>query len=83
MEKSTILPHLQGQEEELTPRIISLAEKTYGGHFSKKLEDYPLGISMMYVRPFKSVPAKTCDNVKQLASYQKTNDMMLTISRGV
>jgi hypothetical protein len=67
-------------EEESANRIISLAEKTYGGRFSNKLEDYPLGISMMFVRPFNTVPAKTCGNVKQLASYQRTNDMMLTSS---
>lgn len=65
-------------EEEFAPRLISLAEKVYGGRFSNKLEDYPLGVSMMFVRPFNNVPAKTSGNVKQLASYQKTNELMLT-----
>lgn len=67
-------------DEETAPRLISLAEKTYGGRFSSHLEDYPLGISMMFVRPFNDVPAKACGTVKQLAAYQKTNDMMLTSS---
>jgi hypothetical protein len=67
-------------EEETAPRLISLAEKTYGGRFSNKLEDYPLGISMMFVRPFHDVPAKACGTVKQLAAYQKTNELMLTSS---
>jgi hypothetical protein len=65
-------------EEEFAPRLLSLAEKTYGGRFSNKIEDYPLGISMMFVRPFNEVPAKVCGNVKQLAAYQKTNELMLT-----
>ena len=65
-------------EEELAPRLIALAEKTYGGQFSNKLEDYPLGISMMFARPFTSVPSKVCGNLKKLAAYQKTNEMMLT-----
>jgi hypothetical protein len=67
-------------EEEFAPRLISLAEKTYGGRFSNKLEDYPLGISMMFVRPYHEVPAKACGNVKQFAAYQKTNELMLTSS---
>jgi hypothetical protein len=65
-------------EEEFAPRLTSLAEKTYGGRFSNTIEDYPLGISMMFVRPFNAVPAKVCGNVKKLAAYQKTNEMMLT-----
>ena len=32
--------HIETEEEE-APRLISLAEKTYGGRFSDKLEDYP------------------------------------------
>jgi hypothetical protein len=67
-------------EEEYAPRLISLAEKTYGGRFSNKIEDYPLGTSMMFVRPFNDVPAKACGNVKQFAAYQKTNELMLTSS---
>ena len=67
-------------EEELGPWLISLAEKTYGGRFSNKIEDYPLGISMMFVHPFNDVPAKACGMVKQFATYQKMNEMMLTSS---
>ena len=33
---------------------------------------------MMFVRPFNAVPAKACGNVKKLAAYQKTNELMLT-----
>lgn len=74
---STRAIHIETEEED-APRVISLAERTYGGRFSNKLEDYPLGISMMFVRPFNGVPAKACGNVKKLAAYQKTNEMMLT-----
>jgi hypothetical protein len=65
-------------EEEFAPRLTTLAKKTYGGRFSNTIEDYPLGVSLMFVRPFNSVPAKVSGNVKKLAAYQKTNDMMLT-----
>jgi hypothetical protein len=67
-------------EEESAARLVALAEKVYGRQFSSRLEDYPLGISMMFVRPFNAVPTKTCGNVKQLAAYQKSNEIMLTSS---
>ena len=64
-------------EEESAQHITSLAEKVYGTP-STKLEDYPLGISMMFVKHYNLVQGAARENISNLALYQKTNEAMLT-----
>jgi hypothetical protein len=45
---------------------------------STKLEDYPVGISMMFVKHYNLVQGATRDNLSNLALYQRTNEAMLT-----
>jgi hypothetical protein len=68
--------HIEVEEED-AKRLSYLAEKAYGVP-STKLEDYPLGISMMFVKHFNLVQGAERDNMAKLAMYQKTNDAMLT-----
>jgi hypothetical protein len=56
-----------------------LAEKTYG-KASNQMEDYPLGINMMFVQPFNEVQGSAKAFVARLAMYQKTNETMLARS---
>jgi hypothetical protein len=64
-------------EEASAKRLITLAERVYGVP-STKIEDYPLGISMMFVKHYNLVQGTARDNIATLAMYQKTNEAMLT-----
>ena len=64
-------------EEESAKRVSFLAEKAYGVP-STKMEDYPIGISMMFVKHYNLVKGADRDNIATLAMYQKTNEAMLT-----
>jgi hypothetical protein len=67
--------HMEAEEEEAA-KIISWAEKTYGRASTNTL-DYPLGINMMFVRPYNEVQGSAKALVAKLAIYQNTNDKML------
>jgi hypothetical protein len=64
-------------EEEHAKRLIYLAEKVYGVP-STRLEDYPLGISMMFIKHFNLLKGVERDKLTTFAMYQKTNEAMLT-----
>lgn len=59
--------------------MVQKAEKTYG-QASNIMEDYPLGINMMFVQPFNNVKGSAKALVTKLATYQQTNDKMLISS---
>jgi hypothetical protein len=68
-------------EEEHAKRLIFLAEKVYGVP-STRMEDYPLGISMMFVKHYnllKGVERRQtcnfCDVPKNKRSYANVYDM--------
>jgi hypothetical protein len=66
-------------EEETAARLTTLAEKAYGKH-SNQVEEYPLGISMMFVQPYNTVAAPAKGIVKQYVAYQKTNETMIKLA---
>jgi len=68
--------HIEVEEDE-APGIINWAEKTYG-RASQHMVDYPLGINMMFVRPYNEVQGSAKALVAKLAIYQQTNEKMLT-----
>jgi hypothetical protein len=74
--KTTRALHMETEEDEAA-HIITWAEKTYG-RASTNTMDYPLGINMMFVRPYNSVQGSAKSMVAKLAVYQNTNDNMLT-----
>lgn len=74
--KTTRAIHTETEEEEAA-HIITWAEKTYG-RASTNIMDYPLGINMMFVRPYNSAQGSAKSMVAKLAVYQNTNDNMLT-----
>jgi len=74
--KTTRAIHMEVEEEE-AEKVITWAEKTYG-RASANTMDYPLGINMMFVRPYNDVQGSAKSMVAKLAVYQHTNDKMLT-----
>jgi hypothetical protein len=70
--------HIEAEEEEAA-YIKKWAEKTYGRASSNML-DYPLGINMMFVLPYNEVQGAAKSMVAKLATYQHTNDKMITSS---
>lgn len=64
-------------EEKFVTALMQKAERTYGKG-SKRMEDYPLGINMMFVQPFGEVKGSAKALVTKYASYQLTNDKMLS-----
>jgi len=68
--------HIETEEESAT-RLIGLAEKAYGVP-SNRIVDYPLGISMMFVKHYNMQKGAERENITNLALYQKTNEAMLT-----
>jgi hypothetical protein len=68
--------HMETEEDE-SAKVITWAEKTYG-QASNNTFDYPLGINMMFVRPYNEVQGSAKSMVAKLAVYQNTNDKMLT-----
>ena len=59
-------------EEAIAAVLTKKAEKTYGTA-SKSIEDYPLGMNLMFIQPFNVVKGSTKALVSKLATYQKTN----------
>jgi hypothetical protein len=70
--------HIEVEESE-APNLIQKAEKTYG-RASKTMEDYPLGMSMMFVQPYNEVQGSAKALVAKLATYQQTNEHMMVVS---
>jgi hypothetical protein len=66
-------------EETQAVMLTQKAEQTYG-RASKHLEDYPLGMNMMFVQPYGDVKGSAKALVTKLATYQHTNEKMLTYS---
>lgn len=62
-------------EESLANKISSLAEKTYR-QASKKEDDYPLGMNMMFVKPYGEVKGSAKALVAKLSSYQKKHEQV-------
>ena len=63
-------------EEAFATVLTKKAEKTYGMS-SKNVEDYPLGMNLMFVQPYNMVKGSAKALVSKLATYQKTNDQMV------
>jgi len=74
--KATRAIHVEVEDAEAAG-IIKWAEKTYG-RASTNMLDYPLGINMMFVLPYNDVQGAAKSMVAKLASYQNTNDKMVT-----
>lgn len=70
--------HIKVEEQEAAI-LVQKAGKTYG-RASKNLEDYPLGINMMFVQPFNNVKGSAKALVTKLATYQQTNEKMIMSS---
>lgn len=66
-------------EEALAPVLIQKAEKTYG-QSSSNMDDYPLGMNMLFIRPITEVRGSAKDFVKKYAVYQRTNEALVTSS---
>lgn len=66
-------------DESIAVTITKKAEKTYGTA-SKTMEDYPLGINMMFVQPHFDVKGSAKALVTKLATYQKTNEQMMSFA---
>lgn len=67
--------HLE-TEESLATKIGLLAEKIYG-QASKKVEDYPLGINMMFVKQYGDVQGSAKALVAKLSSYQRKHEKVM------
>jgi hypothetical protein len=64
-------------EEAAASILTKKAEKTYGTA-SKSMEDYPLGMNLMFVQPYNVVKGSAKALVSKLATYQKTNEQMVS-----
>jgi hypothetical protein len=67
--------HIETEESDAA-RIGTLAEKLYG-QASKKVEDYPLGMNMMFVRQYGDVKGSAKALVTKLAAYQKKHEQVM------
>jgi hypothetical protein len=67
--------HLEA-EETMAKRLCTLAEKTYG-KASKKVEDYPLGMNMMFVQQYGDVKGSVKALVTKLSNYQQKHEQVM------
>jgi hypothetical protein len=67
--------HIETEESQAT-KIGLQAEKLYG-KASKKVEDYPLGMNMMFVKQYGDVKGSAKALVAKLAAYQKKHEQVM------